>query len=48
MDISAIYFDIIKDRLYAEATNSKARRAAQTTLYYVCLLRNLLTIIDIE
>ena len=32
VDLSAIYFDIIKDRLYASKADSKERRAAQTVL----------------
>jgi len=32
-DLSAIYFDVLKDRLYTAAPNSKARRSAQTALY---------------
>ena len=31
-DLSAVYMDVIKDRLYAEAPNSVSRRAAQTVL----------------
>ena len=33
VDLSAVYFDVLKDRLYTSATNSKARRSAQTALY---------------
>ena len=33
MDLSSIYFDILKDRLYASAPASTERRAAQTVLY---------------
>lgn len=33
VDLSAIYFDVIKDRLYTSATRSKERRSAQTALY---------------
>ncbi len=33
VDLSAVYFDVVKDRLYTSAANNKARRAAQTTLY---------------
>ena len=33
VDLSAVYFDVLKDRLYTSATKSKARRAAQTALY---------------
>jgi isoleucyl-tRNA synthetase len=33
VDLSAVYFDVLKDRLYTSATRSKARRGAQTALY---------------
>jgi isoleucyl-tRNA synthetase len=33
MDLSAIYFDILKDRLYTAGTESEKRRSAQTVLY---------------
>ena len=33
VDLSSVYFDVLKDRLYTSATKSKARRAAQTALY---------------
>ncbi len=33
--MSSFYLDIIKDRLYTEAPNSTARRAAQTVLYEI-------------
>jgi isoleucyl-tRNA synthetase len=33
VDLSAIYFDVLKDRLYTSARKSKARRSAQTALY---------------
>jgi isoleucyl-tRNA synthetase len=33
VDLSAVYFDVLKDRLYTAAAKSKSRRAAQTTLY---------------
>jgi isoleucyl-tRNA synthetase len=33
VDLSAIYFDVLKDRLYTSATRSRARRSAQTALY---------------
>lgn len=33
VDLSSIYFDVIKDRLYTSATRSKERRSAQTALY---------------
>ncbi len=32
VDLSAFYFDIIKDRLYTHGTNSQSRRAAQTVV----------------
>jgi isoleucyl-tRNA synthetase len=34
-DLSSIYFDVLKDRLYTTAKGSKARRGAQTALYRV-------------
>lgn len=40
VDLSAFYLDIIKDRLYTSRTDSRSRRAAQTTMYHV--LDNLL------
>ncbi len=33
VDLSNVYFDVLKDRLYTSATKSKARRSAQTALY---------------
>jgi isoleucyl-tRNA synthetase len=33
VDLSAVYFDVLKDRLYTTAPRSKARRSAQTALY---------------
>jgi isoleucyl-tRNA synthetase len=33
VDLSNVYFDVLKDRLYTSATKSKKRRAAQTALY---------------
>ena len=33
VDLSSIYFDVLKDRLYTSATKSPARRSAQTALY---------------
>ncbi|MGA9522346.1 MAG: isoleucine--tRNA ligase [Myxococcaceae bacterium] len=35
VDLSAIYFDILKDRLYTAKADSKARRSAQTVLYAI-------------
>lgn len=41
-DLSAFYFDVIKDRLYSEGSNSRLRRSAQTAVYHLttslCLL----------
>jgi isoleucyl-tRNA synthetase len=34
-DLSAVYFDVLKDRLYTSATRSRARRSGQTALYKV-------------
>jgi isoleucyl-tRNA synthetase len=34
-DLSAVYFDVLKDRLYTSATNSRSRRSGQTALYRV-------------
>ncbi len=33
VDLSSIYFDVLKDRLYTSAPRSVARRAAQTALF---------------
>ena len=35
VDMSNFYFDVLKDRLYTSAPQSKSRRAAQTVLYKV-------------
>ncbi len=35
VDLSAFYFDILKDRLYTAPARSKRRRAAQTVLYRI-------------
>jgi isoleucyl-tRNA synthetase len=35
VDLSAFYFDILKDRLYTAPASSLRRRAAQTTLYRI-------------
>jgi isoleucyl-tRNA synthetase len=32
-DLSAVYFDVLKDRLYTTATRSQARRSGQTAIY---------------
>jgi isoleucyl-tRNA synthetase len=34
-DLSALYFDVLKDRLYTAATFSRARRSGQTALYRI-------------
>jgi isoleucyl-tRNA synthetase len=34
-DLSAVYFDVLKDRLYTAAPRSRARRSAQTALWLV-------------
>ena len=35
VDMSNVYLDVVKDRLYCEARSSAARRAAQTAMWYV-------------
>ncbi|MBI5644035.1 MAG: class I tRNA ligase family protein, partial [Deltaproteobacteria bacterium] len=35
VDLSAFYLDVLKDRLYTCRADSKGRRAAQTTIYYL-------------
>jgi isoleucyl-tRNA synthetase len=35
VDLSSIYFDILKDRLYTYPKNSKERRSSQTALYQI-------------
>jgi len=35
VDLSAFYFDVLKDRLYTFATNNHARRSAQTAMYRI-------------
>lgn len=35
IDMSNFYLDVLKDRLYVEKADSKARRAAQTTIYTI-------------
>jgi isoleucyl-tRNA synthetase len=35
VDLSALYLDIVKDRLYCEAPRSSARRSAQTALHRI-------------
>ncbi|MDP2169235.1 MAG: isoleucine--tRNA ligase [Rhodocyclaceae bacterium] len=34
-DLGAFYLDILKDRLYTSATNSRARRSAQSALWHI-------------
>src|SRR5215469_16009481 len=34
-DLSAVYIDVLKDRLYTAAPNSRARRSAQTALWRI-------------
>ncbi len=35
IDLSAVYLDVLKDRLYIERADSPSRRAAQTTMYRI-------------
>ena len=35
VDMSNFYLDVLKDRLYTEKADSKARRAAQTSIYII-------------
>jgi len=35
VDLSAFYFDVLKDRLYTQAPNNPARRSAQTAIYKI-------------
>ena len=35
VDLSAFYFDVLKDRLYTFAPNNRGRRSAQTAVYHV-------------
>ena len=35
VELSAFYFDVLKDRLYTFAANSQARRAAQTAIWRI-------------
>jgi isoleucyl-tRNA synthetase len=48
VDLSAIYFDVLKDRLYTSAPKSHARRSAQTALWRlgVALVRLMAPIIS--
>ena len=35
VDLSAFYFDVLKDRLYTFAPNNRGRRSAQTAVYHI-------------
>jgi isoleucyl-tRNA synthetase len=35
VDLSSLYLDIVKDRLYCERSDGKLRRSAQTTMYHI-------------
>ncbi|MGD1092565.1 MAG: isoleucine--tRNA ligase [Bryobacteraceae bacterium] len=35
VDLSSVYFDVLKDRLYTSATRSRARRSGQTAVYRI-------------
>ncbi|HXC50890.1 MAG TPA: isoleucine--tRNA ligase [Candidatus Limnocylindrales bacterium] len=37
VDLSSLYFDVVKDRLYTSARGSQARRSAQTTMHEILL-----------
>lgn len=37
-ELSAFYFDILKDRLYSSHPDSRERRSAQTALYYILMM----------
>jgi isoleucyl-tRNA synthetase len=37
VDLSALYFDVVKDRLYTSARDSRARRSAQATMHEILL-----------
>jgi isoleucyl-tRNA synthetase len=48
VEMSALYFDILKDRLYTFSSNSQGRRSAQTALYEIlkaltCLMAPILS-----
>ena len=42
VDMSNFYLDVLKERLYVEATNSKTRRTAQTAVYKILKTMTLL------
>ena len=35
VDLSAFYFDVLKDRLYTRAPRNRSRRSAQTAIYHI-------------
>ena len=35
VDLSSLYFDVLKDRLYTKAPNNKSRRSAQTAIWKI-------------
>jgi len=35
VDLSAFYYDVLKDRLYTKSPNSRSRRSAQTTVWKI-------------
>ncbi|HCF62342.1 MAG TPA: isoleucine--tRNA ligase, partial [Myxococcales bacterium] len=37
VDLSAVYFDILKDRLYTAGADSPARRSAQTVVHRILM-----------
>ncbi|MGH9458877.1 MAG: isoleucine--tRNA ligase [Thermoanaerobaculia bacterium] len=43
VDLSAVYLDVLKDRLYVEAPDSRTRRSAQTAMWEV--LRGLVSVL---
>src|SRR5258708_38644182 len=43
VDLSAFYFDVLKDRLYTFAPRNRARRSAQTAVYRIA--KALLTLV---
>ena len=47
-ELSAFYFDILKDRLYSSHPESKERRSAQTAVYYILmtLLRDMAPVLS--
>ena len=47
VEMSSIYMDVLKDRLYCDAADSRSRRSAQTAMYKIldCLVRMLAPIL---